>query len=310
MRRQAASAASTSTHWSKFGGPDLAFDLGPQSHLWAPTILVTVAMPFPRGWDDKPILTIEQPVAAPPDVIWKALSSTQGLARWQADEASGEVREGGMVRLSWDAFGANVELDVVECIPHQKLRLRNRDAEVEFTLGHHSVHFAQYGLESGENVDGLRSSWTVSLAQLAHSVVRHPGRRRHVDWAVRLTKAAPETLHLYFTESQLLRLWMGETLDSLRPDEPYRWTLHSGTQLSGRVLAMVPGGDVALSCDTLGEGVIVLRSIPGPQNDGVRLIAASISQWGRPARAAARIVEQLDLAMGRLATASSTMGSA
>lgn len=271
---------------------------------------MTIPMLFPREWGDEPTLRVEQPIAAAPDLIWRALSSPQGLSRWQADEADGEVREGGFVRLSWDAFGANVELKVVACVPHQRLRLRHGNSEVEFSLSHHHLRLTQFGLEPGEDVEGLRSSWTVSLAQLAHSVERHPGRRRHVDWAVRMTAAAPETLHLYLTEPQLLRQWLGDAPSGLQLGQPYQWTLHAGTQLTGRVLALVPGRDVALSCDNLGEGVIVFRSIPSPHDAGVRMIAASVSQWGRPTRLASRLIEQLDAALGRLANVSASVGSA
>lgn len=265
---------------------------------------------FPREWGGEPTLRIEQPIAAAPDLIWRALSSPQGLARWQADEAAGDVSEGGLVRLSWDAFGANVELKVLACVPHQRLRLRHGHSEVEFTLAEHHVSFTQYGLEPGEDVDGLRSSWTVSLAQLAHSVERHPGRRRHVEWAVRLATAAPETLHLYFTEPQLLRLWLGDTPAPLVAGQSYQCSLHTGTQLSGKVLALVPGRDVALTCDSLGEGVVILRSIPNPLDANQRIVAASVSQWGRPTRVASRLVEQLDAALGRLVNASASVGSA
>jgi uncharacterized protein YndB with AHSA1/START domain len=267
-------------------------------------------MLFPSERDDQPTVHIEQPVAAAPDLIWKALSSAQGLARWQADEASGEVREGGTVRLSWGAFGANVELKVVACVPHQVLRMRHRDSEVEFSLSHHQVQFAQYGVEPGEDVEGLFSSWTASLAQLAHSIERHPGRRRSVEWMVRTTSAAPETLHLFFTQPALLRSWLGEAARPLALGETYEWTMHSGTRLTGRVLALVPGRDVALSCDNLGDGLIVLRSIPNPLDKRARFVAASVSQWGRPARTGTRIVEQLDRALLRLANASSSTGAA
>ena len=265
---------------------------------------------FTRERSEHATLHLDQPIAAAPDLIWKALSSPQGLARWQADEVMGEVREGGVVRLSWGAFGANVELQVLVCVPHQRLRLRHRQSEVEFSLHEHQVQFTQYGLEPGEDVEGLSSSWQISLAQLAHSIERHPGRRRSVEWLVRTTSARPETLHLYFTQPELQKSWLAEAEAPLRVGEPYAWTLQSGIRLTGRVLALVPGRDVALSCDNLGDGIIVLRSIPNPLDDGMRIIAISVSQWGRPARTGTRIVEQLSLALPRLANLSSAAGSA
>jgi uncharacterized protein YndB with AHSA1/START domain len=278
--------------------------------IYGPSRSMVIPTTFSGERDESVTLRLSQAIAAAPDLIWKALSSSQGLARWQADDASGEVREGGLVRLSWGAFGATVELRVTECVPHQVVRFRHRQSEVEFSLNHHQVAFTQYGLEPGEDLEGLRSSWTVSLAQLAHSVERHPGRRRSVEWLVRLTATTPETLHLYFTQPELLRSWLGDADAPLVSGETFSWRLHGGTHLTGRVLALVPGRDIALSCDNLGDGVIVLRSIPHPLDEAQRLVAISVSQWGRPARTGVRIIEQLEASLRRLASLSSQTGSA
>lgn len=266
--------------------------------------------PFSVESTIQPVFELQQPIGAAPDVIWKAFATPRGLARWQADEAEGEAKEGGLLRLHWLAFGASVELQVLECVPHRKLRLKQGSTEVVFTLQDKCVSLTQYGSDPDEDVDGLRSSWQVALAQLAHSVERHPGRRRHVDWLLRTTRAKPETLHSFFTDPHFLSLWLGQTDVALGLGQPYELVLHTGLQLTGRVLANNPGRDVALSCTNVDEAALVWRSLPHPENADERVIAISVSQWGKATRSGARLTEQLDVALGRLTNVLSAQGQA
>lgn len=258
----------------------------------------------------KPVLQLQQPVGAAPEVIWKAFATPRGIARWQADEAEGETKEGGLLRLHWLAFGASVDLQVLECVPQRQLRLKRGNTEVVFTLQDKCVSLTQYGLEAGDDVEGLRSSWQVALAQLAHSVERHPGRRRHVDWIVRSTRTEPETLYSFFTDPTFLNLWLGQCEVSLVQGQRYQIALHSGLTIAGKVLSSVPGRDVALTCETMDDAVLVWRSLPHPGGTDERVIAMSLSQWGKASRAGARLTEQLDSALGRLTTVLDTQGRA
>jgi uncharacterized protein YndB with AHSA1/START domain len=258
----------------------------------------------------KPVLELAQPIGAAPDVIWKAFATPRGIARWQADEAEGDAKEGGLLRLHWLAFGASVDLQVLECVPHRQLRLKRGNTEVVFTLHDKCVNLAQYGLDPGDDVEGLRSSWQVALAQLAHSVERHPGRRRHVDWVLRTTAAQPETLHSFFTDPIFLNLWLGRCDETLRQGQPYELELHSGLTISGKVLSSVAGRDLALSCQNLDDAVLVWRSLPHPASDTQRVVAISVSQWGKATRSGERLTEQLDAALGRLTTLLSARGQA
>jgi uncharacterized protein YndB with AHSA1/START domain len=258
----------------------------------------------------KPVLQIQQAVGASPDAIWKAFATPRGLARWQADEAEGEAKEGGLLRLHWLAFGATVDLLVLECVPQRQLRLRRGNTEVVFTLQDKCVSFTQFGLDPGDDLEGLRSSWQVALAQLAHSVERHPGRRRHVDWVVRSTRTQPETLYSFFTEPAFLNLWLGHSDTPLVRGQSYNLSLHSGLAISGKVLSSNPGRDIALTCENLDDAVLVWRSLPHPENEAERVVAMSLSQWGKTTRNGARLTEQLDQALGRLTTLLGTRGQA
>lgn len=251
-----------------------------------------------------------QPIHAAPDVIWKACASARGLARWQADEVEGELRTGSQLKLYWRAFGASVELSVLESLPYQRLRLRNGTSEVTFELEDEAVVLTQYGLAADDDVEGLRSSWRVALSQLAHSVERHPGRQRHVEWAVSQVHVAPETLHLFMTDRDLLRLWLGETDTSLTEGDAYRLTVHDGPLLEGKVLACVAGRDIAFSCSNLGDAAVVFRTLPLAMSPNARLLAVSVSEWGRATRGAERLLERLGGALSRLTTLLTRGGSA
>jgi uncharacterized protein YndB with AHSA1/START domain len=258
----------------------------------------------------KPALTIHQPVSAGPAVVWKAIATPRGIARWQADEAEGDIKEGGLLRLHWLAFGASIDLQVLECVPHRQLRLKRGSTEVVFTLQDQGVVLTQYGLEPGDDLDGLRSSWQMALAQLAHSVERHPGRRRHVEWIVRTTQTQPEALHSFFTDPTFLNLWLGQCSETLVQGQRYELALHSGLTIAGKVLASVAGRDVALACETMDDSVLIWRSLPHPENTAERVIAMSVSQWGKVSRAGARLIEQLDAAQGRLTAILASLGQA
>src|SRR5690606_11409572 len=162
--------------------------------------------------------------------------------------------------------------------PYQRLRLRNGTAEVEFELENEAVVLTQYGLDPDDDIEGLRSSWQVALAQMAHSVERHPGRQRHVEWAVSQVRVTPETLHLFLTERAVRRLWLGEADGDLTPGARYQLAIHDGPLLEGTVLACIPGRDVALSCTNLSDTAIVFRTLPSPLAADERLVAVSISQ--------------------------------
>lgn len=253
---------------------------------------------------------IVQPVRAATDLIWKACASARGLARWQADEVEGEVSPGGPLRLYWRAFGASVELSVIEVLPYQRLRLRNGSTEVAFELEEESVVLTQYGLDPDDDIEGLRSSWRVALAQMAHSVERHPGRQRHVEWAVSQVRVAPETLHLFLTDRELLRLWLGQVEQDLTEGVPYQMAVHDGPLLEGTVLACVPGRDLAISCTNLSDTAVVFRTLPSPLSADERLVAVSVSQWGRSTRAGERLIERIGSALNRLTTVLTRGGSA
>lgn len=240
----------------------------------------------------RPYIEIEQEIHASRDLIWQTCASADGITRWQADEAEGDARVGGTLTLRWTAFGASVRLNVVDVIPHERIVMESGDTRVEFHMTRTGVRLLHEGVGDKEEFEGLRSSWLIALAQLAHSVERHPGRERRVAWLVQEAQASSESAYLYFTEASCLKLWL--CLDGEIPGtgENYRLTLKNRTVLHGKVLANVPGRDLALSVESHGQATLIMRTLPLPGDEG-RLVSLVWSEWGLPTSRSQALVNEL-----------------
>lgn len=246
-------------------------------------------------------IELRQHVRAPLEAIWNACASARGIANWQADDAQGEARRGGKLTLRWEAFDATVELDVLDLVPYQRMLLSSGGSTVEFRFDDNWVTLTQRGLDEQDDAEGLSSSWRVALAQLAHSLECHPGKRRRVHWLVRPVNFSPESLYLCFTESSLLSGWLTSSGAIPAEGEAYELELKSGLRLAGRVLANIPGRDVALSCDASGHSLLTLRSMPSPLASEQRLLALVWSEWGTAVGDTDELLEEFDSALDRLA---------
>ena len=61
------------------------------------------------GFPDRIERTLQ--VAHPPGQVWAALTTAEGLGAWFGNEASIDLRPGGLARMKWDS-GATVEMRV------------------------------------------------------------------------------------------------------------------------------------------------------------------------------------------------------
>ena len=65
------------------------------------------------GFPDRIERTLE--VAHPPEKVWAALTTAEGLAAWFGDEADIDLRPGGSARMSWSqGFHAEMRVERVE----------------------------------------------------------------------------------------------------------------------------------------------------------------------------------------------------
>jgi uncharacterized protein YndB with AHSA1/START domain len=224
---------------------------------------------------------LKRKLAAPPRAVWKALALPEGLARWQADGATGAATPGGSFELHWPTLGASIELEVVDAIPDERLLLRAGESELEMCIDNGSLTLTHTGLESDDQADGMTSAWHISLAQLGHYLSHHDGRDREVQWFLRRVKTHPSTAHAFFTMKEALGAWL--CVDGFIGEEgsDYRLKLAGGRTISGKVLAHTPGRDVALSWEEDGQSVITLRTLPSPFAVDERLVAIVWSRWGK-----------------------------
>ena len=57
---------------------------------------------------------------APPDRVWAALTTAEGLSAWFGDEATIDLRPGGAATMTWDAEGFTARMRVERAL--DKLR--------------------------------------------------------------------------------------------------------------------------------------------------------------------------------------------
>ncbi len=246
-------------------------------------------------------IEIRQRILAPRTRIWAALSEPEGIARWEADRASGRVERGGWLKLAYPALGAEVELAVEAVEPERRLVVSSGRSQAEFLVDEAEVTLRHQGLEPGDELDGTLSSWRVSLALLAHYVEKHDGRGRKTDWFVRRARTTPGAAHCFFTQGAALGAWLGTGDDLGHPSDPLRLHLSWGETLTGRVLARTADRDVALSWVEQGDSAVVMRTLPVPGEPSERLLIVNWSRWDR-GEAPPHTRAGLDLALQRLAS--------
>lgn len=253
---------------------------------------------------------LKRKMAAPPRAVWKALALPEGLARWQADGATGAATPGGSFELHWPTLGASIELQVVDAIPDERLLLRAGESELEMCIDDGSITLTHTGLESDDQADGMTSAWHISLAQLGHYLSHHDGRDRDVQWFLRRVKTQPSTAHAFFTMKEALGAWL--CTDGSIGEEGSRFGLKlvGGRTISGRVLAHTPGRDIALSWEEDGQSVITLRTLPSPFATDERLVALVWSRWGKGEANFEEICTYFEAAIDRLGDLLSSPGSA
>jgi hypothetical protein len=199
---------------------------------------------------------------------------------------------------------------VVDVVPHERIVMKSGGTRVEIRLTDTGVRLLHSGLESEEDLEGLRSSWTIALAQLAHCVERHPGRERRVAWMIQEMDISAEEAHAFFTDATCLGLWLTEAGQIGEAGDTYRWVLKGGQVLGGTVLARVPGRDLALSVESHGQGLLTLRTLPAPEATDTRLVSLVWSEWGPPTARAQSLVDELANSLTALARVFAQAGKA
>jgi uncharacterized protein YndB with AHSA1/START domain len=130
-------------------------------------------------------------IDAPPEAVWKALTTGEGLTRWFPLEASVEPGAGGKLTLSWGPEW-QITSEITAWDPNRRLAWgTGKPVKMEVTIeargGKTIVRLVQSGFSTGadwenEFYDSTDYGWVFMLANLRHYLERHAGVARAVAW--------------------------------------------------------------------------------------------------------------------------------
>ncbi len=251
--------------------------------------------------------------------VWRAWTDPDWLAGWMVDRTVGELRAGGAVEWRWDSLGVALELEVVELEPPARLVLRGGPrgrapqtqsvslAEVD---GRTRVQLTHTGFAPGPGGDGERAGtaagWRVMLRVLAHYLARGAGRRRESAAILAPVPASIAALGRLLHDANGRAGWLVDHGDSpalAAEGDEYALDIAPGVRASGRVLALAPPFELALSWDEV-DGVLILRAIQLAAGADRPVLAGAHAWSWSPERAAWRAARAaLEGAVARLARA-------
>ena len=222
---------------------------------------------------EKRTIVKEIEVAAPLEVVWKALTDGTELARWFPLEASFEPRVGGNVRLSWGPeFEATSPLTIWE--PNKRFGWESAtpsgnpltmEYSVEARGGKTLVRVTQSGFSSGsewdeEFFDSTDYGWGFMLFNLREYLERHAGQPRLVAWPRVPVEMAREIIYERLAGTN--GIFAEGSLGKLREGATYSLRTSTGDVWSGRVAFIMPPRGFCVTIDSL-NGALAWLTIEG-----------------------------------------------
>jgi len=130
-------------------------------------------------------------IEAPPEAVWKALTTGEGLTRWFPLEANVEPGVGGKITLSWGPeWQATSEITAWE--PNHRIawgtgKPVRMEVAIEARGGKTIVRLVQSSFSTGadwekEFYDSTDYGWVFMLVNLRHYLERHSSAARGVAW--------------------------------------------------------------------------------------------------------------------------------
>ncbi len=218
--------------------------------------------------------TIEcaQRIDAAPDVVWRAISSGEGLKRWFAPIAAVDPGEGGAVTVAWEA-GSEWTSRISVWEPGVRLRLADMAAggeEAAMVLtyelapldGGTEVRIVNSGLPGSRDWDEpmrmMTNGWHVFIWMLRHSLERHRDvPRRVVSARPWVQGSRPDVWDRLFgmgAPGVLPR--QGRRVHEAPAGGPFRMVLDGGTVLEGTTVWQDRPWAFAGLVRSLGDGVL------------------------------------------------------
>jgi uncharacterized protein YndB with AHSA1/START domain len=216
----------------------------------------------------RPPQTHEIEIDAPPEAVWKAISSGEELSRWYAEEARVEPRVGGENWVSWGE-GQEVGNENLAWEPGRRLTVGKPghetatgfgaiviDFEIETRAGRTLLKLVQSGLPAGADWDsmdeGTKVGWEMFLFALKFYLERHAGKSRRTILRYWASPQSPDA-----TFAALCKL-VGIAADDLRTGARYAATTADGDKIGGDIIAVEPGHLLVASIAELGDAVVSL----------------------------------------------------
>lgn len=211
-------------------------------------------------------------VAAPPDVVWEAISDAEQLRRWLPLDASVEPGVGGKVTLSWgpgmegtstiEVWDVGERLLLAEELPGESGPVRVAlDLRIEGAEGGTVLRLVHSGFSPDDDwadfVETLDSGWQYFLLNLKHYLERHRGEPRRMVWdRRRIDVPKADAWQRLLGEDGLVsgfgdarvgatgRLWSGQDATVILENRPIHLALRvPGLYDALLFLELEPGGD-------------------------------------------------------------------
>lgn len=249
---------------------------------------------------------------ASPEQAWAAWADPEKLAHWFVDRAYGDVKPGGVMTWVFEKFKYEIPYPVLEVVPPQRLVFGGAipgfpPFRLEITIGRERgetvIRLFNSGFRAGADWDdeyqGVVSGWRLSLALLRHYLERHFGRPKRSALVLRPASFEFSEILPWFTEEAKLARWITRSGGIGAPGTPVHLVLAGGDVVRGSVLE-VTRQEAVVSWDDAGLALELKAFAMGP---GSRMVGIRATGWGVSDEQMRALEDQLDEAVGRLASA-------
>lgn len=243
-----------------------------------------------------PTLQIEHVIASPLEQVWQAWTDRERLSCWDPDRVEGEIVPGQTIVMHWDSFGVSIHVEVVSATHQAELRLRVRkpdgtSQDLIINLKARapdktSVELSFTGLMSEDEQAGTAAGWHTQLRLLDRFLAQPLGQQRESFAALGPAVTSVERAYAAFVEPAS---WLArDPIRFLAEGQGFALTTVDGMSLTGDVLSLVEGRELALWCDEL-NGVMRMRTIP-LAGGRARLLGIQVVRWGH--RESAHLIQE------------------
>lgn len=246
---------------------------------------------------------------APLEMVWAAWATPEHFARWYPDRVDGDFVAGQQVRLYWDCFGFDIELDVLEVSPHERLVVRGdvgmgipqiQDVRFHAEGDRTIIDISHDGISSDEARAGTTAAWNTMAGVLRTYIERYFGHDRVTFACLGPARVSFERLFAHYTQAGELSGWLGTGTGIGDEGEPVDISTATGTRLRGRVLARTEPREVAIACDELAT-ILAFRAFPLPGiTSDEKLVGAWGSVWNNDPRTVERLRAALNASVDKL----------